>query len=203
MKKLLIFVLLIILGSLTAFIIIRLLKARHPPTLFGWRAHVTTLAGDGSPAFRDATQPAPSGFAVRLYGFSSNLVTLPTADAAAPTGSLTATADALEELLISADIGVAATDRIISAVKARSSTGESLREIAFPDRIDAGLRVTNIGRSSVRYEIGIFASGGELCALGHFVHVFVDSATRKPVTIPEKLRAALTALRSSAPAAQP
>src|SRR5947207_1783203 len=42
---------------------------------------------------------APSGFAVRLYGFSSNLVTLPTADAAAPTGSLTATADALEELL--------------------------------------------------------------------------------------------------------
>ena len=78
-----------------------------------------------------------------------------------------------------------------------------LREIAFPERIDAGLRVTDIGRSSVRYEIGIFASGGELCALGHFVHVFVDSATRKSIPIPEKLRDALTALRNASPAAQP
>ena len=78
-----------------------------------------------------------------------------------------------------------------------------LREIAFPERIDAGLRVTDIGRSSVRYEIGVFASGGELCALGHFVHVFVDSATRKSIPIPEKLRDALTALRNSSRAAQP
>ena len=61
-KVVLAFVLLIILGSLTAFIIIRLLTARRPPTVFGWRAHVTTLAGDGSPSFRDANQTAPSGF---------------------------------------------------------------------------------------------------------------------------------------------
>ena len=78
-----------------------------------------------------------------------------------------------------------------------------LHEIAFPERIEAGLRVTDIGKSSVGYEIGIFASGDELCALGRFVHVFVDSATRKPVAIPDKIRAALTALRSSAPKEQP
>jgi fused signal recognition particle receptor len=39
------------------------------------------------------------------------------------------TLDALEELLISADIGVAATDRIISAVKTRSRNGTSLRDL--------------------------------------------------------------------------
>jgi acyl-CoA thioester hydrolase len=77
-----------------------------------------------------------------------------------------------------------------------------LHEIAFPEPIEAGLRVTKIGESSVRYEIGIF-NAEDLCALGHFVHVFVDSATRKPVKIPDDIRAALTALRSSAPAAQP
>src|SRR3954470_25038616 len=39
------------------------------------------------------------------------------------------TIDALEEVLISADIGVAATDRIINAVKARSGNGTSLRDL--------------------------------------------------------------------------
>src|ERR1700681_4239078 len=56
------FILLIILVSLTIFLIIRLRNARRP-TQFGWRARVTTLAGDGSPSFRDATQPAPTAFA--------------------------------------------------------------------------------------------------------------------------------------------
>src|SRR5437667_379021 len=36
-----------------------------------------------------------------------------------------------------------------------------LHEIAFPERIEAGLRVTDIGKSSVGYEIGIFASGDD------------------------------------------
>ena len=39
------------------------------------------------------------------------------------------TLDALEELLISADIGVPATDRIVAAVKTRQRTGESLRDL--------------------------------------------------------------------------
>ncbi|MGZ6142480.1 MAG: acyl-CoA thioesterase [Myxococcales bacterium] len=72
-----------------------------------------------------------------------------------------------------------------------------LREIAFPERIEAGLRVASVGTSSVRYEIGIFR-GDALCALGHFVHVFVDSASRKPVPIPEPLRAALQRIAAAA-----
>src|SRR6218665_65871 len=54
--------------------------------------------------------------------------------------------------------------------------------LAFPQRVDAGIRVTRQGRSSVRYEIGLFAEGAELCAArGHFVHVYVDRDTRRPV----------------------
>jgi sugar lactone lactonase YvrE len=54
----------IILGSLTAFIIFRLMRStRRPPTQFGWRARVTTLAGDGSPSLHDATLPMQAAFA--------------------------------------------------------------------------------------------------------------------------------------------
>jgi acyl-CoA thioester hydrolase len=54
--------------------------------------------------------------------------------------------------------------------------------LAFPQQVEAGLRVTKQGRSSVRYEIGLFAEGAELCAArGHFVHVYVDRETRRPV----------------------
>ncbi|HEX2569671.1 MAG TPA: thioesterase family protein [Polyangia bacterium] len=70
-----------------------------------------------------------------------------------------------------------------------------LRSIAFPDRIEAGLRVGTLGRSSVRYEIGIFRHGvEEPCATGYFVHVFVDRGSREPVSIPDRIRAALTRL---------
>ncbi len=54
--------------------------------------------------------------------------------------------------------------------------------LAFPQRIDAGIRVARQGSSSVRYEIGLFAEGAELCAArGHFIHVYVDRQTRRPV----------------------
>jgi acyl-CoA thioester hydrolase len=65
------------------------------------------------------------------------------------------------------------------------------KSIAFPDPIDAGLRVGNLGNSSVRYEVGIFREHEiEASASGHFVHVFVDRATNKPVPIPDLLRTA-------------
>jgi acyl-CoA thioester hydrolase len=67
--------------------------------------------------------------------------------------------------------------------------------LAFPDAIDAGLRVGRLGRSSVRYEIGIFRAGEEApSANGHFVHVFVDRQARRPVPIPPPLRTALERL---------
>ncbi len=58
--------------------------------------------------------------------------------------------------------------------------------LAFPQTVEAGIRVARIGSSSVRYEVGLFASGEALsAAAGHFVHVYVDRATRRPVPAPE------------------
>jgi acyl-CoA thioester hydrolase len=67
--------------------------------------------------------------------------------------------------------------------------------LAFPDVVHAGLRVSELGRSSVRYEIALFrGDDDEPAATGWFVHVFVDRARRRPVEIPEPLRAALERL---------
>jgi len=67
-----------------------------------------------------------------------------------------------------------------------------LSPLAFPDVLDAGMRVSRIGRSSVRYEVGIFRAGEDAAAAqGHFVHVFVDRTTRRPVDLPERMRTAL------------
>ncbi|RJF98557.1 acyl-CoA thioesterase [Noviherbaspirillum saxi] len=71
--------------------------------------------------------------------------------------------------------------------------------IAFPDRIDAGLRVAKLGSSSVRYEIGLFREGeSEPAAQGHFIHVYVDRETRRPVPLTDAMRAALSALAVNA-----
>lgn len=65
--------------------------------------------------------------------------------------------------------------------------------IAYPDEIEAGLRVAHLGNRSVRYEIGIFRRGEqEARAAGFFVHVFVERASMRPVAVPAPLRAALT-----------
>ncbi len=67
--------------------------------------------------------------------------------------------------------------------------------LAFPQAVQAGLRVAHLGNSSVRYEVGIFAgTDREACADGYFVHVFVDRATNKPSPIPAHIRTALERL---------
>ncbi|MBO3274062.1 acyl-CoA thioesterase [Pseudomonas schmalbachii] len=69
------------------------------------------------------------------------------------------------------------------------------RSIAFPDVIDAGLRVARLGSSSVRYEIGLFREGeDEAAAQGHFVHVYVDRESRRPKPLPEAMRGVLDPL---------
>ena len=66
---------------------------------------------------------------------------------------------------------------------------------AFPDDIEAGLRVDRLGRSSVRYEIGLFSAGREQAiSQGHFVHVYVNRQSGEPVALPAALRAALATL---------
>ena len=69
-----------------------------------------------------------------------------------------------------------------------------LRAVAFPDALEAGLRVVHLGRSSVRYEIALFAEAGTLAATGWFVHVFVEREARRPVDVPDRLRSALERL---------
>ena len=64
--------------------------------------------------------------------------------------------------------------------------------VTFPQTLDGGLRVSHIGNSSVHYELGIFVQGNDIAAAeGHFVHVYVDRQTRRPVSLPTPLRAAL------------
>ena len=66
--------------------------------------------------------------------------------------------------------------------------------LAFPETVTAGLRVAHLGRSSVRYEIALFAEAGTLAATGWFVHVFVDRVARQPVSMPPDVRACLERL---------
>jgi acyl-CoA thioester hydrolase len=66
---------------------------------------------------------------------------------------------------------------------------------AFPDDIEAGIRVAHLGRSSVRYEVGLFVEGREeAIAQGHFVHVYVDRESQKSIEIPVNLRSVLSIL---------
>jgi len=61
--------------------------------------------------------------------------------------------------------------------------------------VHAGLRVGKLGRTSVRYEVGIFRNDqGQASAQGHFVHVYVDRVANRPVPLPPRLRAALEPL---------
>jgi acyl-CoA thioester hydrolase len=75
-------------------------------------------------------------------------------------------------------------------------------ELHFPENLVVGLAVTRLGRSSVTYRLGLFRGAPgpdsqESAALGHWVHVYVDRATRKPVPIPDPVRSLLaTALVS-------
>jgi acyl-CoA thioester hydrolase len=70
-------------------------------------------------------------------------------------------------------------------------------EMAFPDTIHAGIRVAKLGSSSVRYEIGLFRNDeDEAAAEGFFIHVYVDTKTRRPAPLNPALR---TLLESIAP----
>jgi acyl-CoA thioester hydrolase len=74
-----------------------------------------------------------------------------------------------------------------------------LAPLTFPEKVTAGLRVGHIGRSSVRYEIALFGEGSQVAAAqGHFVHVYVDRDTRRPVDLPPPLRQVLEPLRAPA-----
>ena len=66
--------------------------------------------------------------------------------------------------------------------------------LEFPARIECGVRVIRLGRTSVRYGLALFGEDGALAATGWFVHVFVDRGTRRPAELPAALRASLERL---------
>jgi len=67
--------------------------------------------------------------------------------------------------------------------------------LAFPEPVEVGLAVARIGRSSITYEIGIFAADApQTAAHGRFVHVYVDASSRRPVDLPEALKGVLAPL---------
>ncbi len=74
------------------------------------------------------------------------------------------------------------------------------KPLAFPERIDAGMRIARLGTTSVTYEIALFRENDdEPAAVGRFVHVWVDRATRRPVPVPPPILAALRPLAAASP----
>jgi acyl-CoA thioester hydrolase len=70
-------------------------------------------------------------------------------------------------------------------------------ELHFPQRLAVGVAVTRLGNSSVTYRLGVFRSADEpearpVAAVGHWVHVYIDKTSRRPVPIPDDIRALLT-----------
>lgn len=95
-------------------------------------------------------------------------------------------------LIRAGGLDIHAGDVIGLCVESRCTFKQSL---AFPDLVDAGLRVARLGNSSVSYEIGLFRAGAaEPAAVGQFVHVFVGRSDRRPVPLPAELRTALEGL---------
>lgn len=100
---------------------------------------------------------------------------------------------AVNRLLMDAGVLDPATSQTVGLVVETRCT--YFASIAFPEAVEVGVRVAHLGRTSVTYELGIFAGGGdETRALGAFTHVYVDRATQKPVPIPDAVRAVLAGL---------
>jgi acyl-CoA thioester hydrolase len=82
-------------------------------------------------------------------------------------------------------------DPIALVVETRCSYFTPLQ---FPQDVEVGLRAAELGRSSIRYRIGIFGKNDNAAAHGEFVHVVVDRQSRRPVEIPSDWRAKLEAI---------
>ena len=71
-----------------------------------------------------------------------------------------------------------------------------LKALSFPAPVEAGLALEKLGNSSVVYRIGLFSEGSDAAAaVGRFVHVYVDAATRVVVPVPAMIRTALEVLK--------
>lgn len=99
-----------------------------------------------------------------------------------------------EYLIREGGLDIHKSDVVGLAVETRCNFFASL---AFPEVVEAGLGVIHLGNSSVRYEIGLFGERHDtVAATGEFVHVFVERASQKPVSMPPGIRAALERLKT-------
>ncbi len=79
-----------------------------------------------------------------------------------------------------------------------SSACQFKKPVAYPEALEAGLRVLKTGTRSVTYEVAIFRQGEtDAAAVGEMVHVFVDRATNKSAPIPASIHAALERIKPS------
>jgi acyl-CoA thioester hydrolase len=69
-------------------------------------------------------------------------------------------------------------------------------ELKFPDPLVVGLAVARLGNTSVTYRLGIFQEGHGVAAVGHWVHVYVDRTSRRPIAIPDAIRPLLETARA-------
>jgi acyl-CoA thioester hydrolase len=70
-------------------------------------------------------------------------------------------------------------------------------ELRFPEVVSAGIRLDRLGESSVTYQLALFRPGdSQPAAVGRFVHVYVDSKSRRPMRVPDEIRGALRMLDS-------
>lgn len=100
----------------------------------------------------------------------------------------------VNEHLVRAGVLNPATSTVIGLVVETRCT--YFRSLSFPQVVHAGLKVARLGTSSVRYDIALFQGDDiQAAAQGHFVHVYVDRATQRPVPIPDEVRAVLEGLR--------
>lgn len=105
---------------------------------------------------------------------------------------------AVNSLLIEAGVlDFAQSQSIGLVVETACSYFES---VTYPETIETGIRVGRLGNSSVRYEVGIFKPGEPFAlAAGHFIHVYVDRDSRRPMPLPAPLRAVLEPLAGVTP----
>ena len=80
-----------------------------------------------------------------------------------------------------------------------SSNCHYVKPVSFPDHLEIGIALRRIGNSSVTYHLAVFRAGdNDICAVGEFVHVYVDTTTRRPVPVPEIILTALSILPNHA-----
>ena len=93
-----------------------------------------------------------------------------------------------------------ATGRHPAALPAMGVVAESgcryLGEVSYPQDVRVGLAVARVGTSSVTYRLAAFGADDVPAAVGHWVHVYVDRGSRRPVPVPDVLRPALEGLRA-------